>query len=69
MNEEQIACMPLVENIQNPESKSWTKTICPRCGRACWETDTYKWAKALGIIKLSSCTECALKTMQQEEMV
>lgn len=61
--------MPLIENVPNPESKSWTKTICPRCGRACWETDTYKWAKALGIIKQAACTECALKAMQQEVMV
>lgn len=52
--------MPLVKNISDPKSKTWTKTICPVCGRACWETDTYKWAKQAGIIKMAACTECAV---------
>lgn len=61
MSEFGTACMPLFENVPNPKSGTWTKTKCPVCGCACWETDTYKWAKQAGIIKRAACTECALK--------
>lgn len=56
-----IACMPLVSNVPVPKDKRWTKTKCPVCGCECWETDTYKWAKQAGIVKRSTCTECAIK--------
>ena len=62
-----VACMPLVKNISDPKSKTWTKTICPVCERECWETDTFKLAKQAGIITRATCTECALKATQQEE--
>lgn len=56
-----IACMPCIDNVPVPGSKTWTKTICPVCEKECWETDTYKWAKQVGIIKRSACTECAIQ--------
>lgn len=61
MNDIRIACMPLVDNVPNPITKAWTETNCPICGRACWETDTYKKIKHTGIFKYACCTECALK--------
>lgn len=55
-----IACMPLVENIPTPKNEQRTKTKCPICGRACWETPTFKWAKQAGVIIDAACTVCAL---------
>lgn len=56
-----IACMPSVKNIPNPQNKQWTKTKCTVCGCDCWETDTFKWAKKVGVVRIATCTECALK--------
>lgn len=62
MSNTAIACMPLIDNVPRPRnSGQWSKTLCPICGRECWETNTYKWAKQAGIIERSACTECALK--------
>lgn len=63
-----VACMPLVDNIPKPKgSGQWSKTTCPVCGRECWETNQFKWAKQAGIVNEAVCTECALKVTQQED--
>lgn len=62
MNKIGIVCMPLVGNIPKPHgSGQWSKTKCPVCGRECWETNQFKWAKQAGIVNEAAYTECALK--------
>lgn len=29
--------MPLKENIPEPKDRSWKSSVCPRCGRPCWD--------------------------------
>lgn len=62
MTHQSIACLPIVDHIPKPRSDAWTKTNCPVCGKECWETDTYKWAKDLGIIESGACTDCVIGT-------
>lgn len=61
--------MPLVENVPEPKNRQWSKTKCPMCGRECWETVQFKWAKQVGIIDQAACTECALATKEREEII
>lgn len=62
-----IACMPLIKNVPEPNNKQWVKTICPVCGRECWETPQLKWAKQDGIANEAACTECALSRKGQSD--
>lgn len=52
-----ILMLPLRRNIPLPKDPSWKLTICPECGRKCWDRPLpagYRVEKKL-------CTECALK--------
>lgn len=52
-----ILMMPLRKNVPLPRDPDWKLTICPECGRKCWDrplTEGYRVRKKL-------CTECALQ--------
>ena len=51
-----ILMMPLRKNVPLPRDPDWKLTICPECGRKCWDRllpEGYRVEKKL-------CTECAL---------
>ena len=51
-----ILMMPLRKNVPLPRDPDWQLTICPGCGRKCWDRplpEGYRVEKKL-------CTECAL---------
>lgn len=53
--------MPLQKNISNAEERGWVLKQCPKCGQWCWETNAFRRAIKMGIIKGGLCTECALR--------
>ena len=51
--------MPLVSNVPRPSDKTWKKTICPICGKECWDRplpDSFIEEMFDGKV----CTMCAL---------
>lgn len=51
-------CMPLVSNIPNGRI-GWKRTVCPVCGRECWEMPVIEDLQKSGAVAL--CTQCALQ--------
>ncbi len=51
--------MPLVSHVPKPKDKAWKKTVCPNCGRECWDRPLLE-----GLIEDmfdgKLCTDCAL---------
>jgi hypothetical protein len=56
-------CMPLQENVPHPKNRDWRLTVCPSCGRNCWDhnfpQEVYQLAGLNQAPKL--CTECAIR--------
>ena len=52
--------MPLVSNVPRPSDKTWKKTICPVCGKECWDRPLPEgFIEEMFVGK--RCTMCALK--------
>ena len=51
--------MPLKANVPVPRDKTWKETICPRCGRPCWDRPL---PEGFSEDQLDGkyCTECAI---------
>ena len=52
--------MPLVENVPRPSDKTWKKTVCPGCGRECWDR-TLPEGFSEDMFEGKLCTMCALQ--------
>lgn len=52
-----ILMMPLRKNVPLPQSQDWKLTICPECGRKCWDRPLPEGYRVGG----KMCTECALR--------
>lgn len=52
--------MPLVENVPRPSDKTWKKTICPGCGRECWDRSLPEGFTEM-MFEGKLCTLCALQ--------
>ena len=55
-----ILSMPLVENVPRPTDATWKKTICPKCGKACWDRQLPEGYQE-SIFDGKLCTLCALQ--------
>ena len=61
-----IACMPLKENVPDPKHQDWKPTVCPMCGRECWESEPLRVMKRLYPETVAVCTECALQRAMEK---
>lgn len=53
-----ILMMPMRKNV--PEGRpGWKLTLCPACGRKCWERPLQEQLIKKGVTTL--CTECAIR--------